>query len=192
MIHYSKGKVAKQAHVGIPEGVFEEEHGRQGFAGRVSQFYHLHPPNEWTRIEGPLRPRGINTYALETPDRRDPKAGPLPLFYNQDVTISLSRRSAAMPHCFRNADGDELYFIHKGTGLLRTEYGPVRYEEGDYILIPKGTNYRMIPVRGKPLEELVAKTSPSRRFSSRLKKEFQPGLLPKCMSCLLPAIMPIP
>ncbi|MBF6570894.1 MAG: homogentisate 1,2-dioxygenase [Candidatus Binataceae bacterium] len=145
MIHYSKGKVARQAHVGIPEGVFEEEHGRQGFAGRVSQFYHLNPPNEWTRIEGPLRPRGINTYELETPDRRDPKGGPLSLFYNEDVKISLSRRSAAMPFCFRNADGDELHFIHQGTGLIRTEYGPVRYEPGDYIVIPKGTNYQVLP-----------------------------------------------
>jgi homogentisate 1,2-dioxygenase len=52
-----------------------------------------------------------------------------------------------MPYCFRNADGDELHFIHKGNGLLRSDYGPLRYEEGDYILIPKGTSYQIVPDR---------------------------------------------
>jgi homogentisate 1,2-dioxygenase len=52
---------SRQAHVSIPEGLFEEEHGRKGFAGRVSQFYRLHPPTEWTRIEGPLRPRDLSS-----------------------------------------------------------------------------------------------------------------------------------
>ena len=147
MIHYSKGRVPRQAHVSIPVGLFEEEHGREGFAGRVSQFYRLHPPTEWTRIEGPLRPRGINTYALNTPDRRDPQGMPLRVFYNDDAAISISRRSETMPYCFRNADGDELHFIHKGEGLLRSDYGPLRYEEGDYILIPKGTSYQIVPDR---------------------------------------------
>jgi homogentisate 1,2-dioxygenase len=47
MIHFQKGRVARQAHVGIPEGLYEEEHGRKGFAGRASQLYHLHPPTRW-------------------------------------------------------------------------------------------------------------------------------------------------
>jgi len=145
MIHYSKGRVPRQAHVNIPEGLFEEEHGREGFAGKVSQFYRLHPPTEYTRIEGPLRPRGINTYALDTPDRRDPRGLPLRAFYNDEAAISISRRSETMPFCFRNADGDELHFIHKGKGLLNSDYGPLRYEEGDYILIPKGTSYQIVP-----------------------------------------------
>ena len=151
MIHYSKGRVPRQAHVSIPEGLFEEEHGRNGFAGRVSQFYHLHPPTEWTRIEGPLRPRGINSYALNPSDSRDPKGEPLRVFYNENVAISISRRSAAMPYCFRNGDGDELHFIHKGNGLLRSDYGPLRYEEGDYIAIPKGTSYQIVPDQSENL-----------------------------------------
>jgi homogentisate 1,2-dioxygenase len=50
-----------------------------------------------------------------------------------------------MPFCFRNGDGDELHFIHKGTGLVRTDYGPLRYGEGDFVLFPKGTSYQIIP-----------------------------------------------
>lgn len=145
MIVYRKGTVARQAHVGIPEGLFEEEHGRDGFAGPVSQLYRRHPPTEWTRIEGPLRPRGINTYALDTPDRRDAGGCPLRILYNNDAAVSISRRSAPMPFCFRNADGDELHFIHKGKGLLRSDYGSIRYEEGDYLVIPKGTSYQLLP-----------------------------------------------
>ena len=56
-IQFSKGTVPKQAHVAIPEGLYEEEHGRQGFFGPVTQFYHTHPPTDWKRIEGPLQPR---------------------------------------------------------------------------------------------------------------------------------------
>jgi len=70
---------------------------------------------------------------------------PVRLLHNEDVVISISRRSAPMPLCFRNGDGDELHFIHKGAGLVRTDYGPLRYEEGDYLLFPKGTTYQIIP-----------------------------------------------
>jgi homogentisate 1,2-dioxygenase len=67
-IQYSKGKVPKQAHVAIPAGLYEEEHGRQGFFGPATQFYHLHPPTDWKRIEGPLRPRAFKTYDLNPTD----------------------------------------------------------------------------------------------------------------------------
>ena len=145
MVHYKKGRVAKQAHVGIPEGLFEEEHGRHGFAGNVSQLYHLHPPTEWLRIEGPIKPRNVRTHQLEPDDLDDARGLPMPVFHNEDVIIAVSRRSQPMLFCFRNGDGDELHFIHKGKGLIRTDYGPLRYEEGDYLLLPKGTTYQIIP-----------------------------------------------
>ena len=144
-LHYQKGRVPKQAHVAIPEGLYEEEHGRQGFAGRASQLYHRHPPTEWTRIEGPLQPHLINTVALVPSDLDDPRGDPSRVLYNNDASISVSRRTEPMPFCFRNGDGDELHFIHRGQGLLRTDYGPLQYEEGDYLLIPKGTTYQLLP-----------------------------------------------
>ena len=51
----SSGTFSKQAHVDIPEGLYEEEHGRDGFFGRVSHLYHEHPPVGWTNIEGDLK-----------------------------------------------------------------------------------------------------------------------------------------
>lgn len=145
MIQYQKGRVARQAHVAVPEGLFEEEHGRNGFAGRASQLYRRHPPNQWKRIEGPLRPRLIKTERLEPDDLRDPRGLPMPVLYNDDVVISISRRAQPMPFCFRNADGDELHFVHQGKGLLRTDYGALRYEPGDYLLVPRGTSYQVLP-----------------------------------------------
>src|SRR5690606_25257330 len=56
MFPLSKGKVTPQAHVGIPEGTYEEEHARKGFFGKTSHLYRAHRPTDWTRIEGPLRP----------------------------------------------------------------------------------------------------------------------------------------
>lgn len=145
MIHYVKGKVPRQAHVGIPEGLYEEEHGRGGFFGRVAQLYHLHPPMQWKRIEGPLRPRGFDTHKLQPTDLTDTQGEPVKVLHNKDVALFVSRRSAPMPFCLRNADGDEIRFIHKGRGILHTDFGPLRYEAGDYVVIPRGTTYRVIP-----------------------------------------------
>ena len=144
-IQHTKGTVPKQAHVAIPEGLYEEEHGRQGFFGPASQFYHTHPPTDWKRIEGPLRPRAFHAYDLAPTDRDDPRGEPCQVLYNDDVSLSVSQRSEPMPHCFRNGDGDEVHFIHKGRGVLQSDFGPLAYVEGDYLVIPKGTSYRLVP-----------------------------------------------
>ena len=63
-----------------------------------------------------------------------------------------------MPYFVRNADGDELYFIHTGRGQFETDYGVLSYEPGDYILLPKGTTYR-IKVEPSPSLFLIIETS---------------------------------
>ena len=66
-----KGKVPNQAHVGIPEGLCEEEHGREGFTGPVSHLYRTHPPTGWVKIDGPLKPRafGLSPSVAEIPEK---------------------------------------------------------------------------------------------------------------------------
>jgi homogentisate 1,2-dioxygenase len=151
-----KGVAPSQAHVGIPEGLCEEEHGRQGFAGPVSHLYRTHPPTGWVRIEGPLRPRAFACAALPTPDLHSTDARPLELLASSDVRVYLSRRAQSMPYFVRNADGDELYFTHKGRGRFETEYGLLAFEPGDYILIPKGTTYRVLLDEGQTALLLIA------------------------------------
>ena len=130
-----KGTAPNQAHVDIPDGLHEEEHGRQGFHGPSSHLYHSHPPTAWSRIEGPLQPRAFTCTELPTPDHRAVDGRPVTVLHSPDVRLSLSRRRDSMTYFVRNADGDELVFIHSGSGSWETDYGVVRYEPGDYLVI---------------------------------------------------------
>jgi len=145
MYLFHQGKHTRQAHVGLPEGSFEEEHGREGFFGPVSHLYRRHPPTDWVDFEGPLRPQAFDFNLAKAPDATDAAGDRVMLLYNDDVTVSVSRRTASMPFYFRNADGDELYFIHEGEGIIETDYGTLPFEKGDYVVIPRCTTYRIHP-----------------------------------------------
>ena len=145
MFPLSKGKVAKQAHVGLPEGTYEEEHGREAFEGRASHLYRTHPPTAWIRIDGDLRPRAFDLNGLAPSDATDVAGDWQRILHNEDLAIFVSRRTEAMPWFFRDADGDLCYFVHQGTGLLETDYGPLTYRAGDYLVLPKGTTHRVVP-----------------------------------------------
>lgn len=138
-----KGTAPPQAHVGIPEGLHEEEHGREGFTGPSSHLYRTHPPTGWSRIEGPLRPRAFQCSGLPTSDQRAADGRPVAILESSDARVCISRRTETMPYFLRNADGDEIVFVHGGQGKWETDYGVLTYEPGDYLVIPKGTTYRV-------------------------------------------------
>jgi len=77
--------------------------------------------------------------------RADEITGRRLLMWNNDVEISLARPKKQMDYFFRNGEGDEVVFVHEGTGMLETIFGNVPYKEGDYIVIPRGTTYRFKP-----------------------------------------------
>lgn len=145
MIPIQKGKVARQAHVGLPEGTYEEEHGRKGFFGKTAHLYHAHPPTGWIRFEGKLRPHCLDLNLLEPSDLRDPQGSPAAVLGNNEVKVYVSRRSEPMPFYYRNADGDELLFVHRGEGVIETDFGPLRFEKGDYVVLPRAVTYRIVP-----------------------------------------------
>lgn len=134
----ASGTYTKQAHVKIPEGLYEEEHGRNGFFGRVSQLYHQNPLTSWTNVEGELKPRNLPVVF----DKADLKNKYITYLYNNDVVISLGHFTQTLPSFHRNADFDELFFIHEGEGKLETIYGHLDYVKGDYIIVPRGTTYK--------------------------------------------------
>jgi homogentisate 1,2-dioxygenase len=140
-----KGKFSPQAHVAIPEGAFEEEHGRKGFYGKTAHLYHANPPTGWIRFEGKLRPHCFDLNLLEPADFEDANGAPTAFLGNDEIRISVSRRSAPMPFYLRNADADELYFVHRGEGHIETDFGPLRFAKGDYIVIPRAVTYRVVP-----------------------------------------------
>ncbi|HTO07729.1 MAG TPA: homogentisate 1,2-dioxygenase [Myxococcota bacterium] len=145
-IHLAKGVTPKQAHVAVPKGLKEEELGRGGFHGRVANLYRLNEPTGWVRVEGDFAPGDVDGERVDTTDRTNPRGAPTRLFWNDDLTVSVSRRSEAMPWFARNADADELYFVHRGEGTFETEFGPLEFRPGDYVVLPKGVTHRVVPV----------------------------------------------
>jgi homogentisate 1,2-dioxygenase len=137
---WAQGLYALQPHVDIPEGTFEEEHARNGFFGRTSHLYHQHPPTGWLRIEGPLKPRAYHVTQL--PGRAHAQAENF--LENDDVRLGVCQFDRDLAVFVRNADADEVRFIHEGSGTLETEYGDLPYRKGHYLVIPRGTTYRFV------------------------------------------------
>ncbi|HVH78351.1 MAG TPA: hypothetical protein VM782_03090, partial [Stellaceae bacterium] len=143
-IHFTRGRFVRQARVGL--GDLKEEHlSRQGFAGPVAMIYRLAGPNEVVRVEGEYRRREIDAVDVISSDATDLRGSWQVLLSNEDVAVGISRRRAAMPYRFRNLDGDLLYFVHRGSGVFATEFGPITYGPGDYVYLPKSTTFRHIP-----------------------------------------------
>ena len=67
------------------------------------------------------------------------------LFSNPDCRVFLSRRSDPMPFYARYVDGDLLCFVHEGAGVFETEFGPLRYRDGDWVYLPKACTWRHVP-----------------------------------------------
>ena len=146
-IQHSRGKVLRQAGVGrgLLGGLHEDMITRHGFEGRDAYLYRRNEPTNWADVEEGAENHEFDGRLLEPTDLAHAGGGPMRLFHNSDVSIWVSRRSANMTYSSRNADGDELYFVHEGTGIFYTEFGPIPYEPGDYVLLPKGVTYRIRP-----------------------------------------------
>ncbi len=144
-IHIKRGEVPRQAHVAIPGGLKEEEIGRGGFQGRVAELYHLNEPTGWIRTDGNFFPGDVDGYKVEPADRTDPRGRAELMWRNNDLSISVSRRTEAVDFYARNCDTDELWFVHKGVGTLETEFGPLAFQPGDFLVVPKGVTQRIVP-----------------------------------------------
>ena len=146
MKHYIRfprleGRTSRQAHVDLPDGTYERELGKEGFFGPATHMYHRHPPTGWSSWEGPLRPRAFDLARIN-----EQHASPFDaaeILFNPHVRLRFWRAPAAMDHLARNADGDELIFIHQGSGDLFCDYGHMTYRAGDYIVLPRATMWRL-------------------------------------------------
>ncbi len=136
-----EGKSSRQAHCDLPEGTYERELGKEGFFGPAAHMYHPRPPTAWSSFEGPLRPRAFDTnqHAEFGPSPWDAKD----LVSNAKVRVRTWRVENSMDHLVRNADGDELLFVHNGSGHLFCDYGHLAIEAGDYVMLPRSTMWRL-------------------------------------------------
>jgi homogentisate 1,2-dioxygenase len=132
----------------------EELFGTEGFSGVSSLVYHLYPPTMVKErgtpysvrpkiaIEDNLSARSYMGYNVQ-PETDYIKSRKV-LFVNNDMHIGVAApKNGTGSNFFKNADADEMLFIHKGNGVLKTMYGRVEFEYGDYIIIPRGTVYQI-------------------------------------------------
>lgn len=141
---HREGQGSRQAHADFPaEGIYEREVGRSGFFGPASHLHHRHPPTGWTAWEGPLRPRAFDLNELPKTSTA-PWEAPLVLG-NAQCRMRIWSCSEPMTALFRNGDGDDLLFVHQGQGEFFCDYGHLSFREGDYILVPRSTMWRIEP-----------------------------------------------
>ena len=139
----AQGVHSRQAHADLPEGTYEREVSKEGFFGPAAFLYHRRPPTGWTRFEGPLRPRAFDLNRLDrTAD--SPWAAPVVL-HNKATEVRFWALGGPMSGLARNADGDQLLFVHRGSGDLFCDYGRIGFETGDYLYLPRGTMWRLAP-----------------------------------------------
>lgn len=159
MPYYTKlGKIPSKRHIQFrrPDGRLyaEEVFGTEGFSGPTSTLYHINPPTQvigWkslysTKVEYVEREvmRMRHVKSLPMPSKGDPVTGRTVLFGNSDVEMSVCVPAEGMKYHFKNASSDECFFMHFGSGTVFTMFGTLKFGPKDYIVIPKGTIYRMV------------------------------------------------
>lgn len=157
--YYKLGQIPHKRHTQFrqPDGSLyhEELIGTHGFSGVQSLLYHLHPPTQIYKVllektveiayedSEPLHPRHLRTEKVV--QGGDAIAARIPLMANENLCISVARPTEPMPYWYRFAHGDEVIFIHDGSGVLESQFGILRYRPGDYLVIPTGVLWRIIP-----------------------------------------------
>lgn len=158
MYYYKLGQVPHKRHTQFRKpngGLYSEQlFSTEGFSNDYSLLYHCHPPTAITGAEPPvdvapkvaeakmLKHRCFEGFAL--PPGGDYLSARVPVLVNNDVHLSLAAPTSGMQgQFFKNADADEVIFVHEGSGRLLTPYGKVPFAYGDYVVVPRGTIYQI-------------------------------------------------
>jgi homogentisate 1,2-dioxygenase len=138
---WSSGTHSRQAHCALPDQTYEREISKEGFFGPAALVHHRHPPTGWVAFDGPLRPRAFDLAGVDAPT--DCPWGATDVLLNASTRIRHWQLGASMATLARNGDGDELLFVHAGAGELYCDFGRLDIEAGDYVLLPRGTMWRI-------------------------------------------------
>jgi homogentisate 1,2-dioxygenase len=155
--YHSLGIMPDKRHVVSrqPSGALYQEElvGTQGFGGLSSLVYHLYPPTQVRQKGQPynVAPKiamenGLNAMSFSGYDLKPEEDFLLSrktLMVNSAMHIGLAAPMQSTPYFYKNADADELLFVHKGSGKVHTMYGILPFVYGDYIVIPRGTVYKI-------------------------------------------------
>ncbi len=155
--YHKLGQIPHKRHVQFrkPNGKLyrEEVMGLEGFSSLQSILYHhfLPPRVKKTEDLGPAKPEYVDFGAIRhrafrtapTPLGPDPVTGRVPLLGNNDVILGVSRAKEGMDYFYRNAQSYETWWVHDGSGTLKSQFGNLPFRKGDYIVIPFGTTWKM-------------------------------------------------
>lgn len=159
MPHYHKmGTIPHKRHTQFrkPNGQLYSEQlfSTEGFSNDYSLLYHCHPPTQIVRTEPQysvapeiaeekmLSHRSFEGFKVPPAD--DFLESRIPVLVNSDCHIVLAAPRKSMEiYFYKNADADEVIFVHEGKGVLKTMYGEIDFGYGDYLVIPRGTIYQL-------------------------------------------------
>lgn len=186
-MHYSKlGLIPHKRHTQFrkPDGGLYQEQlfSTEGFSDLYSLLYHCNAPTQIVQVDDPwsIAPKLIHDKQLkhrclkgfQLKPESDYLKSRKPVLVNDDCKITLSAPEHSMKdYFFKNADADEVIFIHEGTGILKTMYGNIPFAYGDYLVVPRGTIYQMhFDTTANRL--LIIESSGPITFPKRYRNEF--------------------
>lgn len=158
MHYYKLGEIPRKRHTQFRKkdgSLYSEElFSTEGFSHNYSNLYHTHPPTQIIQVGDPkdVRPETVHDRQLKHRCLMGYQIAPAddylqsrkPVLINNDCKIILAApKKGNDQYFFKNADADEVIFIHEGTGKLRTQYGNLKFKYGDYVVIPRGTIYKI-------------------------------------------------
>ncbi len=160
------GKVPRKHHIQLRDDkgtlMFEECLTRDGFEGPYTIAYHQKAPHTQSLGEAkggweaptavPEQRLAKRHYKTQELPRKGgaPLNARVPLLFNADVTLSVVHPTEADSVYFTNADADDLFYIHQGSGVVRSVLGELRFGPEDYVFIPRGLVHRILPDPGVP------------------------------------------
>jgi len=140
-----------------------------GFNRAYSITYHIRPPTRVKKMEldghlapvpvegEPLRHRHLRSQDLGRTG--DPIRGRVPMLFNEDLICYRCKPAEAQKTLFRNGGADEIIFVFDGAGMLESPYGRLPYRADDYIMIPRGTTYRLVPTDIRREDHLILESA---------------------------------
>lgn len=186
MYYRQMGKVPHKRHTMFKKedgSLYREQvMGTRGFSGIQSILYHHYMPTEVVKSElvGHYLPEYEDQRALShrhfftnmTTLKGDALKAREYILGNQDLLIGTANVTEPMESFYRNGDGDEMLFIHYGTGKLETMFGMISYSPGDYLIIPIGTIYRIIPDENEMTKMLIVEAYSQITTPRRYRNEY--------------------
>jgi len=188
MAYYHRlGEIPKKRHIQFrqPDGSLYKEElvSSKGFSGIFSTLYHIHNPNNVQSVGKPQpyswevsKEYGLKQTHLKTSGigvtGEDYLSARKVLLMNADVMMGIcSPKQRKMDYYFKNADGDELIYVHDGQGVLYSQFGKLEVRQGDYIVIPRTTIYRFEWEESGPLRLLIMESKGAIETVKRYRNE---------------------